>query len=126
MKAHGQVANTGSRTLKYHPKNCSLGFGKASSSRAQASACCLFPPNHGRAGPRWGFVESRWRTEALDPVALSLYPPAPPPPAPSKCQGCLQNSPHTLFREKGPTSLPQVSGSDIKAQAPGPSELLKL
>lgn len=72
VKARGQVADTGSRTLKYHPKNCSLEFDKASSNRAQASACCLFPPNHGGARPRLGYVESRWRTEALDPVALSL------------------------------------------------------
>ena len=45
---------------------------------------------------------------------------------PPKCQHCLQTSPHTLCRKKGPTSLPWVSGSNSKAQAPGPSELLQL
>lgn len=93
-----QAANAGSQTPKPHPSTVPW--------RALV------------VGPGQG--ESKWRG---GPGHSALLPPLPPP---LKSQGHLQNSPHTLCRRKGPTSLPRVSRSDIKAQAPGPSGLLKL
>lgn len=103
-----QAVSAGSGTLKPYP-NCPQEGGNASS-RAQASASCLFLPHRGGARPRRGYIESRWSREALDP--LPSCPPAP------KSQGSLQNSPYTLCKGKGPTSLPR--GQRIRYQSPGP------
>ena len=111
-----QAGIAGSGTLKPHPSNCPL---EGSTARSKSLGLSFLPSQHTTVGQ----AKARLQSPGGRQTTWTLRPPTPTTP---KRQGCPQESLHILCRGKGPTSLPKVSRSDIKAQNPGPSGLLEL